>query len=152
MAYTVKIWSRIEVVGPDGNVIEAIGLRPTDPPVKVNAAGQERFVVEATVADNYTVVNLWTAGDGGVADFDVLVLVSDKDILLELVEDYATTPLYSTVTVTANVPFVLAADDVVNVATATTVSTTSDVIDQINVQRNVADAAGDAQVKLYLFT
>lgn len=149
MAYSFEVNTRVVVKDSNGNAITQVIGGVTR---RISCAGEEAHHATATVADDYTKVTLWTTGDSGCTDFDALVVLSDADVLLELVEDYAGTPLYSTVKVLADIPLVLSSDDVMNVVATNNSQSTTDVIDQINVQNNVADAQGDAKVKLWLFS
>ena len=109
------------------------------------------------VADNYVVEKLWGTGDGGLDTFSFLWIESDADVLLEFRNDDSTDE-YAVIEVKANVPFVLNSDDMLaNDAGASdlvdgteTAAAAIDQIDQITVQNNVADDAGDATVRLVL--
>lgn len=152
MAYEVRIKTWVEVVNTATGkaVTEPIGTRWDEAAKTISAAGNELYRVTATVADNYTRITLWENGDGGLDDFDALVFISDKAVLLELVEDRAGTPLYSAFSIAANIPFVLSTDDIMNVVAVNESVSTTDTIDGIYCQNNVADAAGDASVTLLL--
>lgn len=149
MAGTARLWGPWTEVTSNNGRVRGYGSKMTDAPKSISLS-QEAYHTTATVADNYTKVTLWQNGDGGLDTFDVLLFESDADVLLELVEDRTGSPLYSTINVTANNPVRLTADDIVNVASSSGGATTTDVIDEISVQRNVADGVGDANVELVL--
>lgn len=109
-------------------------------------------------SDDISVANgasalLWDASRN-VTDFDFLVVISDKIITLELQvdKDADVGTVTQTVTVAANIPFILAADDayasdyVAVVPTSAPAAGTADVIDKISVYNNSGDTA-----KVYYF-
>ena len=153
MATLVKIWNYLEATLPSGKV-ESLGDISTSAPRTISAASDEVFRATAIVADSYTAVTMWTAGDSGVSDFDVGVILSDETVLAEF-RSTAGTPDYAAIGITANIPFIFSSDDFVANTSAiitSTSSTTTNLIDRIVVQRNVADGQGDADVTLILFT
>jgi len=152
MSTSVRIWNYIEATMPSGKV-ENIGDMTSGIARTVTAASDELFKATAIVADAYTAVTMWTAGDSGVSDFDVGVILSDQTVLAEF-RSTGTTG-YAAIGIAANVPFVFSSDDFVAKASAvvsTTVQTSTNLLDRIVVQRNVADGQGDADVTLMLFT
>jgi hypothetical protein len=94
---------------------------------------------------------IWQDGDGGLDDFDVLVMTSDADVLLELTIDRAGTPVYAVLGILADVPFYLTTDDFISAITVDGTETTVDQIDQIAVQNNSA-TANTATVRVLLIT
>lgn len=146
MSATVKIINHLEVTL--GDDLKEVGSREVAQEITI--AG-ECYEVQVVVADDYGRQVIWQNGDAGIDDFDVLTVESDVDVLLELTIDRAGTPSYTVLEVYAGVPFILASDDMLNAVLDGTVAT-MDQIDQIAVQNNVADAAGDATVKLMLLT
>lgn len=147
MSATVKIYSYL-AVDLGGELLE-IGSRETAE--EIDIAGS-KYEVITTVADNYGRELLWQNGDGNVDDFDVLVVESTEDVLLELTIDRAGTPAYATLGVLADVPMILTSDDLIDAITTNESETTVDQIDQIAVQNNQADGEGDATVRLTLLT
>ncbi len=121
--------------------------------------GEGAFDTRKVVDDNYVYEVLWATGDGGLDTFSFLWFESDADVLLELRNDDATDE-FAIIEVKADIPFVLNSDDMLaNDAGASditdgteTAAAAIDQIDQIAVQNNVADAAGDATVRLVLFS
>ena len=147
MSATVKIYTHLSV-DLGGELLE-IGSRTT--PQEVTIAGSKYGLI-TTVADNYGRELLWQNGDGNIDDFDILAITSTEDVLLELTIDRAGTPSYATIGITANVPFIMSKDDLIDAITVNETETTVDQIDQIAVQNNQADEAGDATVRLILLT
>lgn len=153
MSYTARIWQRVEFLNANGvPIAPPIGMRLDEAPRVLALAGEESFVANAVVADDYGKVTLWNDGDGGLADFDLLVFYSDKAVLLELVIDRAGTPTYSTIGVSAKYPLILTSDDCVNAVLTDGSATSMDQIDSIRVKNNVANGVGDANVQLILAT
>ncbi len=139
-----------------GGVVKEYGSLAT--PVSISLTTGLVHEVRAKVEDNYAAEVLWTTGDGNLDTFEFLWFTSDADVLLEL-RNTAATDEFALIEVKADVPFVLNSDDMRATATGTTVigdgsgsgtTTTLNQIDQITVQRDVADAAGDALVHLVL--
>ena len=104
MPETLKITARYEVL-VDG-VLYALG--PTAP-ASLSVAGQN-FCQRVTVAQNTTVNLLDVTQD--LADFDFLFVVSDQDVMLELVtdDDDGVGEEAYTVELKAGIPFLLASD------------------------------------------
>jgi len=153
MSYLARIWSRVEIVDGDGvAIVQPTGQRLGELPRAITLAGEETYANRLVVADNYTRVVVWQDGDGGVADFDLLIVLSDVNVLLELTIDRAGTPLYAVVEVKANIPYLLSSDDMVAAVLTNGSATTMDQIDQIAIKNNVADDAGDANVTIILAT
>ena len=153
MSTNVNIWSSVEAVFPNGQVVR-IGDLSTAVPRTIQATDDEHFSARAIVADNYTAVTMWTAGDSGVSNFDVGIILSDQAVLAEF-RSTAGTPDYAAIGIAANVPFIFSSDDFVAITSAivsTTVQTSTTLLDRIVVQRNVANGQGDADVTLMLFT
>jgi len=149
MSVTIKRFDAFEVTV--GGELKEGGSRETA--VEITAASEVVFDFQATVADNYQVETLWQNA-APMTDFDFLWFISDQDVYLELVLDRATVPSYRSFKVAANVPFCMATDDMVAVQLTEGAAEGAAVnqIDQINCKRDVADAIGDAQVRLVLLT
>ena len=139
-----------------GGVVKEYGSLTT--PVSISLTTGLVHETRTVVEDNYAAEVLWTTGDGNLDTFELLWFTSDADVLLEL-RNTAATDEFALIEVKANVPFVLNSDDMRATASGTTVIgdgsgsgtiTTLKQVDQITVQRNVADAAGDATVHLVL--
>lgn len=117
------------------------------------------YATKQVVADNYTVEELWAAGDGGMdaEEWSFLIFESDADVVLQLRNDAAANAERVAFEVTANIPLILhngefqADDDNVDILTLANPLTTLESTDAICVKRDVADTIGDAQVALYLF-
>jgi len=150
---TVEITQHIKVTL--GGVVKEYG--DTETPVDFTITNGLVHEVRAVVADNYLDEVLWTAGDGNFDAFELLWFVSDADVFIELRNTQATDE-FILLEVKAGVPLILTSDDIAGYDTATRFddavlveATDWDQCDQITVQRNVADAAGDATVHLVLF-
>ena len=142
---SVKIYAEFRAI-VNGD-LRAGGSRTSSADISV--AG-EVYEAATTVQDNYNLETLWTAGDGGVSDFDFLWFESDVDVLLQLKHGSA----YQVHEVKGGAPFMLSSDVVQNVQISDGAQQTAtlDDIDQIDVHRNVADAVGDATVRLVLIS
>ena len=133
-----------------GELVE-IGSRETAQSVTVDGT---KFEAVCVVADNYTREVIWEAGDAGIDDFDLVVITSDADVLLELTMDKdgsGTGPAIATLGLLADVPFILTSDDMLN-AEASGTPTATELIDRIAIQNNVINAAGDAVVRVLIVT
>lgn len=104
----------------------------------------ETYMVSAIVADAGAQVSLWNTTEGGLVNFEHMVIVSDKDITIEL-SDAAES---FTVSLKAGMYFSCGGQMFTDQA-ASAVDTMGD-IDQIQVKRNVADGVGDAFVQMLL--
>ncbi len=104
----------------------------------------EVFTTSAVVADGGSQVNLWNTTEGGLATFEHMVIVSDKEITIELSDGSES----FTVSLKAGMFFSCGGQLFVDMA-ASSVDTMGD-IDQIQVKRNVADGVGDAFVQMLL--
>ena len=139
-----------------GGELKEAGSRNT--PVEITLDG-ELFECRKVVADDYNVETLWSTTDGGLATFSFLWFESDADVLLQL-RNTDTTDEYAVVEVKAGIPFVMSSDDMLaNDSGASdltdgteTAAAEIDQIDQIVVQNNAADEAGDATVRLVLIS
>lgn len=138
-----------------GGVVKAYG--DTETPVNFTITDGLVHEVRAIVADDYIDEVLWTTGDGNLDTFELLWFLSDADVFIELRNTQATDE-FILLEVKANVPLILTSDDIAGYDTATRFddavlveATDFDQCDQITVQRNAADAAGDATVHLVLF-
>jgi hypothetical protein len=104
----------------------------------------ETQMFSATVADGGTQQLMWLTTEGGMATFEHVVIVADKDITIEFsdgAESY-------TVSLKAGMFYSGGGQMFVDQA-ASSVDTMGD-IDQIMVKRNVADGVGDAFVQMLL--
>lgn len=148
---TLKVTQHVEILLDD----EPIRLGSLVSPGEITVAGNV-FRARMTVEDDYQEETLWETGDGGLTTFDVCVIESDEDVLVEFRDDNAT-DAFAVITVAGGIPFVLAADDLIaDDSGASPLSgdgsdDTPDTIDRIVVKRNVADDEGDAIVSLLLF-
>lgn len=149
MSDTVNILTYLTL---DGSPNFAIGDK-TIPEEVLVTNGQVFSSENIVIADNYTATVLWSTADGGVSDFLWGVLISDSDVLIQIKNGLGT-PEYLVESVLANVPFYFG----YSTRGRTTSSLTTGVqttglgsTTEIKVQRNVADAVGDALCSLYLF-
>lgn len=103
----------------------------------------------SVVADNYQEEVLWAAGDGGLADFEVAIVETDYDVVIELRDGTN----YATIEAKAGIGAIfggqIASDNASAMPGDGSAETMGDV-DQITVKRNAADAAGDAYVLITL--
>lgn len=153
MSVTIKVFQHFEV--SIGGELKEAGSRETAQ--EITAAGHV-FEVRAQVDDNYLDEVLWTTGDGNIDDFDFLWFESDADVFLEL-RNTMSPDEFLLIEVKADIPLMLSSDNVGSYATTTRLddaqlveATDWDQVDQITVQNNVADEAGDATVRLVLIT
>lgn len=154
MSKTVTILQHVEVL-IDGNDLKEVGSRSTSQSITIDGVVFEtRFQLTNESGDDFNRQVVWQDGDSGVSDFDVLVVESDADVLLELTIDREGTPEYATLKVYGDVPFILASDDMVAAITVDGSSTTMDQIDQIAVKNNATGAAtsNTATVRVVLLT
>lgn len=149
---TASIKTFVEVTGVGETVVVGSDVTSQD----VTLTG-EMYQARAVVADDYGTVTLWQTGDGGVDTFDLLILETDADVFVELRNDQSTDE-FLLLFVPANHPLVLVSDDVGAVQTTGRIDgadlvdgTDYGQVDQIVVQRDVADDVGDANVRLLLF-
>ena len=68
MIQELSLLSRIDPDGAD----DKVGGVAT--PLEYTLTNGERQTVQATVADNYTKVTLWTTGQYGISSFDIAVI------------------------------------------------------------------------------
>lgn len=154
MATTVEITQHLKVTL--GGVVKEYGN--TETPVEFDITNGYVYEARALVADDYIDEVLWQTGDGDLDTFELLWFESDADVFIELRNTQATDE-FILLEVKANVPLILTSDDIAGFDTATRFddavlveATDFDQCDQVTVQRNVADAAGDATVHLVLFS
>lgn len=107
-------------------------------------ANGETQVFSATIADAATQVIMWIANDGGMATFEHMMLISDKDLTIEL-SDAAES---FTLDIKANMMFSIGGTMFADQAASAVDSMGN--IDKITVKRNVADGVGDAFVQMLL--
>lgn len=134
---------------------EVTGGSLTVPIAHSLTTGQPHYA-EHTIADNYGKDVLWTAGDGGKDTFELCIIVPSVAVFVELRND-ASTPDFVLMQLAANMPLLLTTDDMGH-ATSTALdsavlveATDYDQVDRIEVNRDVADAVGDAIVKLWMW-
>lgn len=151
---SVDIAITTHITGTFGGVVKEYGSLAT--PVTFTVTDGLIHEVRAIVADNYLDEVLWTTGDGNFDTFELLFFLSDADVFIELRNTQATDE-FLLLEVKANVPLILTSDDIAGYQTSTRFddaelveATDWDQCDRITVQRNVADAAGDATVHLVL--
>ena len=120
-----------------------------DEPLQVSVDG-DKYDIDTTVAGNYIRQVIWQDGDGGLVDFDILAVESDKDCFLELTIDRAGTPAYATFKILADVPQIFTTDDLLVAITVNETQTTPDQIDQIAVQSD--EATDDTSIRVLLIT
>ena len=153
MAVNVEITTHLKVTV--GGTVKEFGSKTT--PVTFSISNGYVHEMRAVCADDYADEVLWTTGDGNFDTFELLWFKSDADVFLELRNTQATDE-FILIEVKADVPLILTSDDIAGYQTSTRFddsalveATDFDQCDQITVQRNVADAAGDATVHLVLF-
>ena len=155
MSVTARLRFRLDVTLASGDQVR-IGSLDTD--YTLSLTNGTKYEAIAVVADDYTAETLWATGDGGMDTFEALLILSDVDVVLEL-RNSAATDEFALFDVKANVPMFLTPAQLRATATGTTVvgdgagtgtATTMNDCDQIVVQNNAADAAGDATVQLVL--
>ena len=148
MAVTLKIRQALIV---DGLVVE--GDLEADVTITLTSGGY--FRAHKLLADNFTADIFWTKGEGGMDTFTHGFVFSNQDVVVELRTDKGTAE-FVLLFIRANELTPLA----VKVGGNTTESldglilvdgTDFDDVDRIEIQRDVADAVGDATVSLYLF-
>lgn len=129
----------------------------TEIPTEFDLTNGHVHEVRALIEDNYADEILWTAGDGNLDTFELLWFESDADVFIELRNTTGGLDQYLLLEVKANVPLILSSDDIAGTAaTQLADALLSDGVefdqcDRIQIQRNVAAAAGDAKVYLVLF-
>lgn len=119
------------------------------------SSGQSYVIQDKTIADNYGEDILWASGDGGLDNYTHGFIYSDQDLIVELKTDNGT-PEYVLLEVKANViaslPAIAGGNTTESIDGAVLVDGTDyDDVVQISIQRDVADAVGDATVSLFLF-
>jgi len=152
---TVSITQHLTVTV--GGVVKEFGSLTV--PVEFDITNDHVYEVRTQIDDNYLDEVIWTTGDGAVDTFELLWFVSDADVFLELRNTQATDE-FLLIECKANVPIIISSDDIGGNDSGTShindiqllEATHFDQCDQITVQRNVADGAGDATVHLVLFT
>lgn len=111
-----------------------------------------------TIADNFGNETLWTADDGNINNFSYLLVVTDADIVLELVNTTPATDERALLFVKANCPLLIPGQSFGGYASNTSrldgavlvLATDYNNINQIRAQRNVATGNGSANVRLVL--
>lgn len=154
---TAKVIQQVEINPGDGDHI--VGSATTM--LEYTVTG-DVYDVTTTVADDYTKVTMWTStGGSNVADFDIAIIDTNADIVVQL--KTATDTIAYNVTVDATSSkgrLILTADDILcqdddvtpAVLLAAGSSSTLLAVTSIIVKNNAADAAGDATVRLVLIT
>jgi len=153
MSVDVEITTHLKLTV--GSTVKEYGDLAT--PVTYTITNGHVFEVRAQCDDDYLDEVLWTTGNGNIDTFELLWFKSDADVFLELRNTQATDE-FILIEVKADVPLILTSDDIAGFDTATRFddavlveATDFDQCDQITVQNNAADAAGDATVHLVLF-
>jgi len=150
MSVTLKIRQALEV---GGNVV----LGNLDVSQSITLTDGQVFCVQGKViADNYTEDSLWTAGEGGADTFTHGFILSDQDLWVQLRNDDTGAVEYVRIFVKANVLTFLPGKCAGNTTDALDGAILVDNTDyadvnKVEVQRDVANAIGDATVSLYLF-
>ena len=119
--------------------------------------GQPHYV-EHTIADAFGEDVLWAAGDGGKDTFAICIIVSNKDIFIELKND-ASSPDFVVLKLIANVPLILPSDDYGHSTSSAldgavlVEATDYDQITQIEAHNDAVETtpAADAVVKLWIW-
>lgn len=127
-------------------------------PTDLTVNGQVFDTGNVTVADNFGTATLWQANQGGMASFSYLILLTNADIYVELANTVPATDERLLFKVPANTICVLPSSVMGGFASNTSrldgavlVSATDyNLITDVKVQRDVADAVGDATVRLVL--
>lgn len=152
MAETVEITTHMKITL--GGVVKEYGS--TTSPVDFTLTNGHVFETRGQVDDDYHDDVLWNSGEGGLATFELLYFKSDADVFLELRTDMAADE-FVIIEVKANIPLILTSDDMAGHDTAARFDgavlvedTDWAQCDQVAVQRNVADDAGDAVWHLVL--
>ncbi len=126
-------------------------------PISISFTAGAVFALDGMVIpDNYSQATLWQTGQGNVTTFEFGLLISDVDLWVQLRNDDSGAAEYALIFVKANLPFYFGgksgAGTTDRLDGAVLVDNTDYAdVDQIQVQRDVADAVGDATVALYLF-
>lgn len=154
MATTVEITTHLKVTV--GGVVKEYGSKLL--PVEFDITEGHVYEVRTLVADDYDTAILWATGDGDMDNFKLLYIISDADIYIELRSDMGTAE-YALFEVKAGVPLIFASDNMGAQAAAARLDgailvedTDFAQIDQIVAGRDVADAAGDAQIYMVLLS
>ena len=142
MAVAARQTQFLEVTGLTNGVDQQIGNRGTFGSFVPTNGEVQMF--SAVVADAGTQVLFWLANEGAMATFEHMVIVSDKDITIELSDSSES----FTVSLKAGMFFSCGGQMFVDMA-ASAVDTMGN-IDQIMIKRNVADGVGDAFVQMML--
>lgn len=120
------------------------------------ATGEVFHSENVVLQDDYEKKRFWTAGDGGLTTFTAGVLVSSKNLFIEIRNDKGT-PEYATIGVYADHPFIIPGAFGGNASSARldgdelVLGTDFGNTDEITLQSAIAAAGGDALVDLYLF-
>jgi len=153
MSVVLSCFQKFTATLADGTYLEIGSASPANTLTLTNGRKYEAIV---QIADDYTADTIWETGDGGMATFEVLLLYSDNAIVLELRSDVAGDE-FVLLKLQGGVWHMLTTDDIGGYPTATRLDgavlvedTDFAQVDQINVQRDVADAIGDAEVHLIL--
>lgn len=139
---TARHFSFAEVTGLTAGRDRAIGDKSAFG--EFTPTNGEVFECSAVIADAGTQVSLWQTTDGGLATFEHMFIIADKDITIEFsdsAESY-------TISLKANMMYSGGGQMFTDQAAAA-VDTMGD-IDEIMVKRNVADGVGDAFVQMLL--
>ena len=132
-----------------------LGAELTDQTVSLTS-GKSAIVQDVTIADNYGTAILWTTGDNGFTTFTHGFILSDQDVWVELRNDDSGTPEFIVFEVKANILTAIPAKSGGGTSerldgAALVDNTDYADVDRIEVQRDAAEAAGDANVSIALF-
>ena len=126
--------------------------------VDLTVGGQVFDTGNVTIADNYGQDILWQSGNGGMDGFDYLLFISNADVWIEISNTTPATDERSLFFVPANALMALPSRNMGGFASTTSRLDGAALVDgtdygditEIRVQRDAADLAGDATVRLVL--
>ena len=105
------------------------------------------------IADKYGVVTLWSSGDAGMTTFTLALAIADRECLIELHD--ASSNISIVRPLKKNIPLYIHNSKVKaavgDILTDGSETTSFDNIDRVRVQRNTADASGNALVEWFIF-
>lgn len=141
----------------EGRLVSDNRVRFGDERVRVDVTvpnGAVFSVESLTVTDNFGTATLWSS-TGPLAVFTFGVVISNQDLFVQFRNDNGS-PKYMILEIKAGIPFYFGSKmgtSSSNIAGGAELldGTAFDDVNQIIVQRNVADGEGDAAVSLYLF-
>ena len=157
MSVTLSLTQRFTATLADGTKLD-LGSLIT--PETIDLTNGTIFRTTDVVADNYGQDVLWTAGEGGMDTFEVILVKTDADIVLELRTTAAGLNQIAQIGVAAG-PWTLITKDEAGgyVAAATKFDgaalvdgTDYDQVDRVEAYRDAADGQGDATVTIVLLS